>query len=62
MQKDWFYSVAAASEYVKVISKSRFITTLEPIENYDEAIEKLKAISKKYSDATHNCYAFISND
>ncbi len=32
-----------------------------PVENYDDAIEKYKSISKKYSDATHNCYAFISN-
>ncbi|MDE6362527.1 MAG: IMPACT family protein, partial [Clostridia bacterium] len=34
---------------------------LMPIKDYDDAISKVKAISKKYGDATHNCYAFISN-
>lgn len=62
MQKDWFFSVDRPFENVIVISKSRFITTLLPIEDYDDALEKVKAISKKYSDATHNCYAFISNE
>ncbi|MDE6757695.1 MAG: YigZ family protein [Clostridia bacterium] len=62
MQKDWFYSVDRSFENVIVISKSRFITTLLPISGYDDALEKIKAISKRYSDATHNCYAFISNE
>ena len=62
MQKDVFFSVDGAFENVIVISKSKFITTLMPINDYDDALEKIKAISKKYSDATHNCYAFISNE
>ena len=62
MQKDRFFSVDGTFENVIVISKSRFITTLLPIEDYDDALEKVKAIAKKYSDATHNCYAFISNE
>ena len=33
-----------------------------PIKDYDDAIQKVKQISKKYGDATHNCYAFISNE
>ena len=56
-----FYSVVEKSEYEQVINKSRFITTLVPIVDFDDAMEKVKEISKKYSDATHNCYAFISN-
>ena len=27
----------------------------------EQAFDEIKRISKKYSDATHNCYAFISN-
>lgn len=46
----------------QIINKSRFITTLVPITDYDDAMAKVKEISSKYSDATHNCYAFISND
>lgn len=61
MRKEWFFCVDGQFENTLVINKSRFITTLVPIENYDDAIEKYKSISKKYSDATHNCYAFISN-
>ncbi len=44
-----------------VIKKSRFITNLIPIENAENADAELKKICKKYSDATHNCYAYISN-
>ena len=60
MQKPYF-TVEEPFENTVVISKSRFITTLMPIKDYDDAISKVKAISKKYGDATHNCYAFISN-
>ncbi|MDE7215993.1 MAG: YigZ family protein, partial [Clostridia bacterium] len=62
MARESFYSVKDLYEHTIVINKSKFITTLTPIENYDDALEKIKAISKKYSDATHNCYAFISNE
>lgn len=44
-----------------VVRKSRFITNLVPITDANDAKEKLTAIRKKYSDATHNCYAYISN-
>ena len=60
MQKSYF-TLAEPFEHTLVISKSRFITTLLPIKDYDDAISKVKSISKKYGDATHNCYAFISN-
>lgn len=61
MQNDWFLGVNKPFENTIIINKSRFITTLLPINDYDDAIEKIKEINKKYSDATHNCYAFISN-
>lgn len=57
-----YYSARNESQNEIVINKSRFITTVMPIRNYSDAIEKIKTISKKYSDATHNCYAFISNN
>lgn len=58
---DGYFCVKGRSEYEIVINRSRFITTLLPIENADEAFDEIKKISKKYSDATHNCYAFVSN-
>ena len=57
-----YYAILEQFENTIVISKSRFITTLLPIKDYDDAIAKIKSVSKKYSDATHNCYAFISNE
>ena len=62
MQTPNYFAIAEPFENTIVISKSRFITTLAPIADYDDAIAKVKEISKKYSDATHNCYAFISNE
>ncbi len=56
-----YWQVEEQRENVVIINKSKFITTLAPINNYDEAIQLIKIISKKYSDATHNCYAFVSN-
>ena len=43
------------------ISRSKFITHLVAAENVDEGLKYLLAIRKKYSDATHNCYAVIGS-
>ncbi len=56
-----YLAVDEAFEELIVISKSKFITTLIPISSQEDAIEKLNIIKKKYSDATHNCYAYISS-
>jgi uncharacterized YigZ family protein len=47
------------SEYF--VSRSRFIATAINIGNLEEAAEFIKEISKRYKDATHNCYAYIAN-
>ncbi|HIU83265.1 MAG TPA: YigZ family protein [Candidatus Faecicola pullistercoris] len=44
-----------------VISRSRFITTARPVSGAEEAEAFIKSVSKKYSDATHNCYAYVAN-
>ena len=49
-------------EELIVIQKSKFITTLVPISSQEDAQNKLAIIRKKYSDATHNCYAYISSE
>ena len=41
------------------ISRSKFITHLTAVESVDEGLKYLAAMKKKYSDATHNCYAAI---
>lgn len=58
---DAYYCVTEESVSEQIINKSRFITTLVPVRDAEEAFSQIKRISKKYSDATHNCYAFVSN-
>ena len=45
-----------------VIDKSKFITTLYPVESIEEIEMILSTARKKYYDATHNCYAYIFDD
>ena len=42
-----------------VEKKSRFIATLMPVENEEDALKFIESIKKKYWDARHNCYAFV---
>lgn len=46
----------------KTIEKSRFITTSRHVEGEEQAKAFIAEISSKYSDATHNCYAYICDD
>ena len=46
----------------KVIEKSKFIATSRHVCGEDEARAFIAEITKKYSDATHNCYAYISDN
>ena len=41
------------------IKRSLFTASLKGISDYDEGLSFVKGIAKKYSDATHNCYAVI---
>ncbi|MGN0803856.1 MAG: YigZ family protein [Candidatus Coproplasma sp.] len=56
-----FNSVEGKLVTEKVIEKSRFITTSAHVESEEEAKEFIEGLRKKYSDATHNCYAFIAD-
>ena len=42
-----------------IIDKSKFITTIYPVNTIETINEILQATNKKYYDATHNCYAYI---
>ena len=39
--------------------KSRFIATVRPVENEEQALSFIEEMRKKYWDARHNCYAYI---
>lgn len=56
--KDYLF-VKSQSSHEIIINRSRFIATVTGVENVDEANNFIQSISKKYGDATHNCYAYI---
>lgn len=45
-----------------VEKKSRFIATLRPVSNEEEAMAFIAEMKKKYWDARHNCSAYIVRD
>lgn len=52
-----YLTVANTIKTTLEINRSVFICTLKGVESYDEGLAFAKEIAKKYSDATHNCYA-----
>lgn len=54
-----YLSVAGETVTEKIIEKSRFITVSRHVAGEEEAKAFIAEISKKYADATHNCYAYI---
>lgn len=53
------YTIVKNVEKEIVIEKSRFICSLQKVANEKEAQDFIKAIKKKYWDATHNCNAYL---
>lgn len=43
----------------EVIRRGRFITTLAPAPSEDQARDFIEAIRREFSDATHNCWAYL---
>lgn len=56
-----YLSVQGEYTTQKIIEKSRFITTSAHVCGEEEARAFIEKIRKKYPDATHNCYAYISD-
>ena len=57
-----YLSVAGECVTTKIIEKSKFITTSRHVCGEEEARAFVAEISKKYSDATHNCVAYIADN
>lgn len=51
--------LAMAAEHETVVKKSRFICSLIPVADEQQAAEALLAIKKKHYNASHNCSAMI---
>ncbi len=56
-----FLSVEKNGNIETVIERSRFITHVFYVETEAVARANLDKLRKKYSDATHNCYAYITD-
>ncbi len=54
-----FILLVKGAEAELVEKNSRFIATVRPVKNEEEAIAFIEEMKKKYYDARHNCSAFI---
>lgn len=57
-----YKTVSGISETLMIEKKSKFISNVKSVESEEEALEFLASIKKKYSDATHNVYAYIIDE
>ena len=53
-----YKTIYCESQLVTNIKKSKFIATVSPTKNIEEALSFIKSMQKKYADATHNVFAF----
>ncbi|MBO4421867.1 MAG: YigZ family protein [Clostridia bacterium] len=57
-----YKTVAAPAEAEYIEKKSRFIATVSPVSDDDSAREFVAAVKKRYPDARHNVYAYLTLD
>ena len=57
-----FYTIENQITTELIEKKSKFIADLIPVQNQEEAEEKIKEIKKKYYDAKHHCFSYITFD
>ena len=57
-----YLTVAGETEVRTEIKRSEFIATIAHVEDGESAEAFVKAVRKRFPDATHNCYAYISDE
>nr|WP_321501217.1 YigZ family protein [uncultured Dethiosulfovibrio sp.] len=55
---DTYWTITTTETFVLKERRSQFIATVTPASTPEEAKSSIEAISKKYSDARHNCWAY----
>lgn len=60
--KECYKTVKTAGEALIVEKKSKFIATVKPVTSDEEAQGFLAEMRSKYSDATHNVYAYVVDE
>ncbi len=61
MEKDVYFTIKKRASAEIKVKGSRFIGHAAPIKSREEAESFIKEVSKKYYDATHNCFAYRAN-
>ncbi len=59
MDEDEYLTIDQGNTAEIKIKGSKFIGTIRPVTTEPEAFEFINYISKKFYDATHNCYAYL---
>lgn len=60
--KNSYKTVAHESQTLTIEKKSKFISSVMPVDNEEDAIAYLNSIRSKYPDATHNVYAYVIDE
>lgn len=58
----FYLTVDGVTESTVEIKRSKFIATLSHVESGEDAEAFVRAVRKRYPDATHNCYAYIADE
>lgn len=58
----FYLTVDGVTENTVEIKRSKFIATLSHVESGEDAEAFVRAVRKRYPDATHNCYAYIADE
>ena len=58
----FYLTVDGVTENTVEIKRSKFIATLSHVESGENAEAFVRAVRKRYPDATHNCYAYIADE
>lgn len=61
-KKDVYKTVKEQSQSLLVEKKSKFIANVKPVDNEEDALAFLNEMRSKYSDATHNVYAYVIDE
>ncbi|MBR0027925.1 MAG: YigZ family protein, partial [Clostridia bacterium] len=61
-KKEIYKTVKEQSESLLIEKKSKFIANVKPVDNEQDALDFLAEMRSKYSDATHNVYAYVIDE
>lgn len=61
-KKEQYKTIAHDGSATIIEKKSKFIATVKPVDNEDDAIAFVNSVKAKYPDARHNVYAYVIDE